>query len=147
MPRSSLEATVKTAQRNPTSAHATPSPRALGIQSVLRRVDIESAPAASHGNGATAADHRPMRRHLLDVGAERVAARAYDLLALGCCAKVPLTMPAWAPRRRARCAATPTYFPGLTINRRLVVLPLCGLHDSVLARSGTPEELAVTWAP
>jgi hypothetical protein len=111
------------------------------------RDDRESPPAASHGNGVTAAEHRRMRRHLLDVGAERAAARADDLLALGCCAKIGPKMPAWAPRRGARCAATPTYFPGFTINGRLVVLPLCAPHNSVLARSSAPEELALRWAP
>jgi hypothetical protein len=88
-----------------------------------------------------------MRRHLLDVGAERAAARADALRALGCCAKVGSTLPTWAPRRGARCEATPTYFPGFTINGRLVVLPLCGLHNNMLSRSSAPEELALQWAP
>jgi hypothetical protein len=95
----------------------------------------------------TIADHERMRRHLLDVGAERAAARADGLRALGCCAKVGSTMPAWAPRRGARCEVTPTYFPGFTINGRLVVLPLCSTHNSVLARSRAPEDLALNWAP
>jgi hypothetical protein len=96
----------------------------------------------------TRADHQRLRRHLLDVRAERAAARAdHDRLALGCCAKVGPNLPAWAPRRGARCEATPTYFPGFTIKGRVVVLPLCALHNNVLERSSASEELALNWAP
>jgi hypothetical protein len=109
--------------------------------------DVASASAPSPGKRVTHADHQRLRRHLLDVGAERAAATASARLALGCCAKIGPSMPSWAPRRGARCGAAPTYFPGFTIGGKLVVLPLCVVHHTKLERNSDPEGLAADWAP
>lgn len=107
------------------------------------RDDGESAFTASRGKRLTVADHERLPRHLLDIDGERAAARAYDLPLLGCRAKFLLSCAGLG----ARCGATPTYFPGFKIGRKLVVLPLCGVHHRKLERSSDPEGLAADWAP
>jgi hypothetical protein len=66
---------------------------------------------------------------------------------IGCVAQVGGQMPSWAPRKRARCEATPSRFPEFTIRGKLVVLPLCVLHFGKLQRSLDSDRLAREWLP
>jgi hypothetical protein len=92
------------------------------------------------------ADDRRERRALLGVKRRRAAEPA-NPSPLGCLARIGARMPAWAPRRGARCHAQPTYFPGFTISGELVVLPLCQIHHETLGRSTDQAQLAQDWAP
>lgn len=64
-----------------------------------------------------------------------------------CCGRVGTQMPAWAPRRNARCGNYACHQADVRIRERIVLLPLCGLHYGVLVRSPDPAVLARQWAP
>ena len=66
--------------------------------------------------------------------------------ARGCAARIGEAMPAWAPRKGARCGAPAADTEALTIGGRLVEFPLCGVHLRKLQNSPDPAALARSWS-
>jgi hypothetical protein len=63
-----------------------------------------------------------------------------------CVARIGQYMPVWAPRRGARCEANAALVRECTVGGRVIALPLCAVHDSVLQRGDADGALAATWA-
>ena len=62
-----------------------------------------------------------------------------------CVARVNVALPAWAPRKGARCGAPAIACEAVSIAGKLIELPLCRTHLRVMRASSKPSTLARAW--
>jgi hypothetical protein len=64
-----------------------------------------------------------------------------------CCARIGAKMPAWSPRRGARCGAGAAEVRAVRVAGASVDLPLCRMHLKKLLESDDQGTLARCWSP
>jgi hypothetical protein len=64
-----------------------------------------------------------------------------------CAAKVGVAMPAYAPRRGARCECAAVRYRDALVDTQLIVVPLCRLHFRKMLTSPDPVAVVRSWLP